>query len=178
MMNITVADALVEKDKLLRSLAREIAMDISPLEDILRIYAVPTHAWNVIKDHPRFQHYLQTEERSWNVQRNAHERIRTKAETMIEQSLEPLFGAMFDKDVPLNQRNEVLKSLMKLAGIGEERKAEQGEGFKLTINIGSQSTTVSAMPTPRVIEHEPDEGDGAEPELAALGLLDYLGDPE
>ena len=175
-MNTRISEANEAKDKLLRSLTHEIAMDISTLEEILRIYSVSTDQWNVLQKHPRFQHYLQTEERNWNTQKNAQERIRAKAETMIEQSLEPLYAAMFDKDVPLNQRNEVLKSLMRLAGIGETRQNGPEEGFKLTINIGDQSRSISTV-TPRVIEDV--YGDGAEPdELSELGILDYLGDPE
>lgn len=145
-------------DITLVKLAREIAMDIAPLDTILKQYAITMDAWAILQSNTRFQKYLLSEVEAWNTALNTHERVKLKAAAMLEEWLPELNNRLHDGDEALPAKIEGGKMLTRIAGMGENSVGGSGGGerFTVTINLGadSQLTFDKTLPQ-RVIEHEP-----------------------
>jgi hypothetical protein len=122
-------------------LAREIAMDIHPLEKILEAQKVSTDQWDWIRQNPRFQLLLSSCTEAWNSATNAAERVRVKSLFFIEEALPEFFARVHDKRENLSAKTEVLKAVSKLAGLGQSEGAGVGaDRFSVTINLGGNKT--------------------------------------
>lgn len=140
----------------LLKLAREIAMDIRPIEEILKIHEVSDEDWGRIQNNANFQTLLRTEVEAWNAATNAAERVRLKSLYFVEESLPEFFARAHDRREPLNSKVEVLKTVAKLGGVGGTAETGvQGEKLMVTINLGSDQTLkIEKDVTSKVIDHE------------------------
>lgn len=140
-------------------LAREIAMDIHPIETILKQYSITSERWEELQRLPRFIALLESEVGAWNTALNTHERVKLKSAAMMEEWLPELNNRLHDRHEALPAKIEAGKLLTKMAGIGERGPAEGGGGerFTVTINLGAGSTpiTIARDVTPPTIEHDP-----------------------
>lgn len=137
-----MADILLLEDKL-PILARELAMGIYEVEDILRRYGVSWDEWEKISALPRFQKLMEQITVEWGSTMNTRERIRFKSLAGLEDGLPDLFRAAKDSRETLASRVEAFKLARVLGGIGEKDPNEIApEKFTLTINVGDTSTTV------------------------------------
>ena len=152
-----MTDHLLLEDKL-PVLARELAMGIYEVEDILRRYGVGWDEWERIAALPRFQRLLETTTVEWGSTLNTKERIKVKALAGVEDGLPALFQAAKDGRETLASRVEAYKLARILAGIdGREATDIAPEKFTLTINIGDTSTeiggpVIDVTPPPKVSE--------------------------
>ncbi|WP_454627766.1 hypothetical protein [Bradyrhizobium cenepequi] len=147
-------------DALLVKLAREIAMDIQPLETILKQYSLDANRWEKLKENGKFQALLFSETEAWNSAQNTHDRVKLKSAAMLEEFLPELNNRLHDGDEALPAKIEGLKVLTKIAGIGERAEgAAGGERFTVTINLGEDSKliTIDKMVASKTIEHDPAE---------------------
>jgi hypothetical protein len=170
-------------DSLMITVARNIAQDIYPLEDILKNLSITPSDFAKWKDNPRFHAYIREEKAAWADAHNAAVRTKLKAGVVLERFMEKIDSDLFKDVIPLNQRIEGAKLLAKITGLGEPKNAAVagGGGFQLHINIGSgegQNVTINAS---KVIDHtQEDEGPDIFPmEDDAYDLLaspDTLGD--
>ena len=136
-------------------LARELAMGIYEVEDILTRYGIGWEEFERIRGMGRFQKLLETTTVEWGSTLNTKERIKVKALAGVEDGLASLFMSAKDTRETLASRVEAYKLARVLAGIGErETGAEAPEKFTLTINIGDESVKVGGPATSddRVIE--------------------------
>jgi len=142
-------------------LAREVAMDILPLTDVLKLHQISSEDWATIQENPRFKQMFEQMVREWNSAASTRERVRIKAATGLESQLEGLIAALSDESIPYTQRIEGGKFL---ARIGEIDAATLHEGaggapFAININIGAGVPAVSAITgvrdTPVTIEAHP-----------------------
>lgn len=160
MTNVTVKSSY-STDLIVR-LAREIAMDIRELDEILKHYSISAKAWDKIQRSPRFKAVLEQEVTEWNTALNTQERVKVKAGAMLEEWLPELNARLHDKEELLSAKNEAGKLLARLADLGLSKTdvAGAGEKFSVTINLGSDSQLKfeKTAPTVKVIEHEPSEG--------------------
>lgn len=156
---------LFESDLVMVRIARELAMELLPLNEILRRMSISDEQFRDISANPRFQQMLATEVANWHSATNTHERVKLKAAAMMEEALPEFFERMLDTKESLPAKVETAKMVTKLAGMGNERQAgEAREHFSLTINIGDGvQRTLNVSTPPKVIEH--DEDDYEEPEL-------------
>ena len=137
-----MADLVLLEDKL-PILAREIAMGIYEVEDILGRYGVGWDEFERINTLPRFQRLLETTTVEWGSTLNTRERIKVKALAGLEDGLPELFRAAKDSRETLASRVEAFKLARVLGGIGERDPNEIApEKFTLTINVGDTSTVV------------------------------------
>lgn len=139
-------------------LAREVAMDIQPLEVILKNCAVPAAEWELISTAPRFQQLLAQAIQEWNSATNTADRVKVKALAFVEESLPEFFSRIHSDREPLSSKVSVLTTVAKIAGVGQqEQTTTPGEKVTITINMGSDTLTVEKELPPRVttIEHEP-----------------------
>jgi hypothetical protein len=138
-------------------LAREIAMDIIPLEQILSTHGVQKDDWEVISSTNSFQNILRSEVESWQSARNTSERVRLKSLAFVEESLPEFFARAHDPREALNAKNDILKTVAGFAGIKANSydTSAVGEKFSVTINLGADKTLkIEKDVTSKVIEHE------------------------
>jgi hypothetical protein len=140
-------------------LAREIAMDIFPPEEIVALHRLTPEEWERIQRNPRFQQMVADMAAEWNSAANTRERVRIKAATGLESVLETYIREIQDVTVPLNQRVEAGKFL---ARVGELDNAQQilgsggGSGFHITLNIGNEIRRLDAPIIEGVIPDDED----------------------
>ena len=135
-------DNLLLEDKL-PVLARELAMGIYEVEDILARYGIGWDEFERIQGMGRFQRLLETTTVEWGSTLNTRERIKVKALAGVEDGLAGLFMSAKDTRETLASRVEAYKLARVLAGIGEKDPNEiPQEKFTLTINIGDEKTVV------------------------------------
>lgn len=128
-------------DALMLKVARNVAQDIYPIEEILKTCGVTGNQYAFFLAHPRFQGYLISEREAWLSAGNIESRTKLKAGIVLETYMDGAYHEMTDIKTPLNQRVELGKMLAKIAGFGEprsfiDRGAGAGPGFVLQINIG------------------------------------------
>jgi hypothetical protein len=140
-------------------LAREIAMDIQPIETILKHYAISDEQWSKLQRSTRFISLLSSEVESWQTALNTHERVKLKSAAMLEEWLPELYRRMHNNDEAMPAVVEAGKMLSKLAGLGGEKDIGAGIGERFVINISMgpkvEPVTFAKDVTPQVtIDHE------------------------
>ncbi len=143
---------LFKDEAKLVALARELAIDILPLETICSNLHIGPNELEVILKNPRFQAILSEQSMLWNSAMNTAERVKAKALASLEHWLIELHERLHDPKETLTAKIEGGKLLAKLAGAGiDKAEVSMGERFALTINIGgAQAREINV--TPKVIE--------------------------
>jgi hypothetical protein len=148
-------------------LAREIAMDIQPLEIILKQYAISDETWTQLQSNTKFQMLLGTEVEAWQTALNTHERVKMKSAAMLEEWLPDLNMRMHDHEEALPAVIEAGKMLARIAGLGmpgDVTAGNVGERFVINISMGPQAEPVSFakdITSQVTIEHEPSRAGSA-----------------
>lgn len=144
-------------DVTLVRIARELAMDIHPVEEILKTHGIDSKQWENIQEMPRFRALLETEMAQWNGALNTHERVKIKAAAMIEDWLPEAYERLHDKAETLPAKTELGKLVRDLAGFSKGGLNVEGGGekFSVTINLGADSQLKFEKDvTPKVIDGE------------------------
>src|SRR4029077_14861074 len=136
------------------ALAREIAMDILPLKDILELHKLSDEEWARISVNRPFQEHVARLAQEWNSASNTRERVRIKAATGLESELETYVRDISDPTIPLAQRVEAGKFLARLGELDGGREGAVGQAFQINIQIGETVKHVDVLSTTagRVIE--------------------------
>lgn len=137
------------------SLAREIARDMNPIKTIIESRQIDANEWERIQANPHFQRVLSAEVEAWQSANNVGERVRLKALHFVEEALPEFFQRAHDPRETLNAKTEVLKTITRLAGIGNSvgETGAMGEKFSVTINLGADQTLkIEKTVTPQVID--------------------------
>jgi|SRR5262245_23734606 len=135
------------------TLAREIAQDIFPVADVIRLHNLSDDDWDRISKHPRFVSILNDMQREWNSAENTAQRIKVKAQAGLESQIEVLIADCGDVTIPLSQRTEAYRMLARLGDLDGQGKSTPGERFVIQLNIGSVHKEVEVKPEPKTIEH-------------------------
>jgi len=158
MAQVSVPDPTISEHILIK-LAREIAMDIQPIDNILRDNGVDGDQWENIQSNTRFRMLLETETSAWGSALNTQERLRLKSAAALEEWLPELFTRMNDRNENLNAKVEAGKLISRWAGVGGTgtQTVEGGEKFSVTINLGADNQIKIEKEVPyKVIDHEED----------------------
>jgi uncharacterized protein (DUF1786 family) len=119
-------------------LAREIASDMRDVAEILALYDVTEPQWEALQRSSRFQSLLQSAIEEWQSVTNTPERVKMKSLAFVEEALPEFFARVHDGKETLSAKNEVLKTISRLAGIGGPVEgAISGERMVITINLGA-----------------------------------------
>lgn len=155
-MAVTTGLTSSNSDVMMLKLAREIAMDIQSLEDILKHHEVTDGQWGEIQQNPRFKEYLRGAVEEWQSATNTAERVKLKSMAFVEEALPEFFARAHDPKEPLAAKTEVLKTIAKFAGVGGSVEgALAGEKMIVTINLGAdQQLRIERDVTPQVIDGE------------------------
>jgi hypothetical protein len=127
-------------DQKLLVIARELAMDIFNIEQILSFTNTTPEVFSAVKENPRFNAYLKSEMEAWSSALNTHERVKIKAAAQMEYALPELNARLHDADEPLMAKVKVAELISKLAGMGNADTrvlGDTGERFTVTINLGA-----------------------------------------
>jgi hypothetical protein len=144
-------------DLMFVQLAREIAMDIQPIDVILKTHEISDARWDEIKANYRFQKYLETSLIEWNSALNTGERVRLKALSLVEEALPEMYSRMHDPKEMLPAKVRALEVIGKIGGVGINNLGEKGGGgekFSVTINLGSDKEITINAPVPQAITAE------------------------
>ena len=142
-------------------LAREIASDMREIPDILALYGITSEQWDALQNSPRFRRLLQTSMEEWQSVANTAERVKVKSLAFVEEVLPEFYGRVHDPKETLSAKNEVLKTISRLAGIGGAVEgAITGERMVITINLGADNQLSFVKTSSPVIEGEFQEIEG------------------
>lgn len=161
-MNATLSPETQENlDTIMRLVARNVAMGIHDLNEILEVCGVDPRDFTRWQGNPRFQMYLRAEQEAWNNASNVGERAKLKAGILIEEWLPEAYGELRDRKTPLNQRTLLFQAITKVAGMGEPKTlgvgvTDGGGGFTLQINIGQHAHIQYSNENLKVIDAEPE----------------------
>lgn len=152
MTGLITIDGNVTELKLLQ-IAREIAMDIRPIDEILKLHDVDQMQWEALQTNPRFRAYIESEAAAWHGTLNTHERVKLKAAAMLEEWLPELNTRMHDRAESLNAKIEAGKLARDLAGFAKGGVGVEGAGekFSVTINLGQDAKLTFEKQLPPVI---------------------------
>lgn len=125
-------------DLTLLKLAREIAMDISPIEKILETHTINAESWDEIQASSTFRGYLRNALEEWQSATNTAERVRLKSLAFVEEALPEFFARAHDAGEALQHKIKTLEVVARFAGIGGQvDSAVSAEKFSVTINLGA-----------------------------------------
>lgn len=156
-MDLNLATKGVFTEDRLVILARELAMNIHEIPDILKRLNITDSQWENIQRDKRFQGYLEDAVITWQSALNGPERIKVKALAAVEDWLATAYGILHEDKHSLRDKTELAKLMSRLAGVGEKTPSELpvGEKISITINMGDQSVHAEKLaPLPQIIDHE------------------------
>jgi hypothetical protein len=152
----------VGDDAFLVSLAREVAINIKPLDDVLKVYGLSFAQWESLRDAPRFTTLVEQHLLEWEAAKNTHERTKIKAAVMIEGWLPEAWARLHDQTENLNAKTELAKLVTRIAGMGLDRVVDAGAGgekITVTINLGAGGDQLKFEQNfvPKVIDAAPND---------------------
>jgi uncharacterized protein YuzB (UPF0349 family) len=119
-------------------LAREIAMDIRTIDQILDVLELDHATYEGICAMPQFQRYLRVALEEWNSALNTAERVKIKSLSFVEESLPEFYARAHDPKEGLAPKVELLKTIARFAGVGGQvTSGTAPERMVVTINLGS-----------------------------------------
>lgn len=133
-------------EKKMHMLAQELAYDIFPLERILESLEISPDDYKTIAESETFKRMLSEKLEVWASATNTKERTKLKVASMVELSLEDMYGFMLSEKTGDTARVELFKTLLRSAGLlGEQAQAGTGEKISISINMGAAApVTVEA----------------------------------
>ena len=151
----------VYDDMKLVKLAREIAMGIKDLPDVLFDNGLIQADFEQIQRLPHFNKMLAAEIAAWGSAVNTQERVKLKAGAMIEEYLPELYARLNDRDEPMMGKIKAMELVSKLAGFGATDipvAGSPGDRVQVIINLGADHRLEYQKTLPhKVIEHAPSE---------------------
>src|SRR5215467_15903401 len=108
-------------DAQISMLAREVARDIRPLDQILKLFNLSAQDFEYLIEVPFFQTRLREETLLWNATDapSIAERIKAKAGTLVEDCLLEVYALIHDPNQPMSAKVEALKWAARMAGVSD-----------------------------------------------------------
>jgi hypothetical protein len=136
--------------------AREIAMEIYPLDTILENHKLSHEDFEYVKRLPRFNELLQDAIITWHSALNTHERVKVKAAALMEEWLPELNTRMHDREEPLMSKVKAAELGARLANMGMRDVSVDDSShsrFSVVINLGADKQIKIDKEVPKQIEH-------------------------
>jgi hypothetical protein len=138
----------------LAELAREVAMNIREVDDIIAVYKLTREQYDWLAAHHEFyKHALHVSTVEWTSALTTPERVRLESAAILEDALPRLGARMVNQAEGLPGVVEAAKLFAKLAGFGEKEAGERAPGEKFQINInlgGDDKLTYQSKETPTI----------------------------
>lgn len=148
------------------SLAREIAQDIFPLEDILIRHGFEhgtnDPAWADLQARPEWAKTLQQQILEWNAADSTKKRIMLKSQAALEAALPSVFSLSVDPNEKALDRLKAVELLGKFGSVGADKESTGGGGgFSLKINLSTGQQVKVIDENGNAVGAQPDAGSGA-----------------
>ncbi len=143
-LQIPDAEASVTLAHLNAHIAEELALGLSDAAAIRVRYGITDEQWDHLRKNPAFRGMLEEAIRRFRGDQNAGERIKIKADIVLEDAI-PAYDQMIHSDkTPASERINAGKLLAQLAGrTNKEGVAPAaGGGFTLNINLANKEKLV------------------------------------
>jgi hypothetical protein len=136
-------------ERTLMAIARELAMDLNPLDLILNAHGINPEAFENHRNTPRFQAMLAEQIRLWEAADNVEARVKMKFLTSTEMAIPQMYASLHDTREPLSARVELFKTFQKGAGLLDRAAENMADKVTITINLGAerQPVTIEAQVT-------------------------------
>lgn len=156
----TIPAGVYAEAKLVK-LARQVAMGIKSLPDVLFDNDLTLREWGEIQKLPAFCRILEAEIKAWEGAGNTRERVSVKAASMLEEFLPEMYARLNDRQEPLIAKMKAVELVSKLAGFGDRDispAGSPGDKVQVIINLGADTKTEYVKVLPRkVIENPPQQ---------------------
>jgi hypothetical protein len=134
---LVVIDPQSASRDLMNRLARDVAFQIEKLETVLERMGISEQSYARLVNNPYYMRVLAAYQEEWNASANTPNRLKIQAAYLAESALPHLWARAIDRNEPFSAANEAVKTLLKVAGIGEGQQVQAiGEKFQININIG------------------------------------------
>lgn len=156
-------------DQALSHLALQVAMDIAPIEELTRQVGITPEFYDKhVKENPFFKKVLEQYTIEWNSVQKTPDRVKWKAQALIELGLSTLGTRMLDTDEALPAVTEAAKLVSRLAGVDSDKGGTSpGEKFTITINLGPDNTVTCEKEVEGPEVRALPQGAGAQPSVPA-----------
>lgn len=153
-------DTALPIDALKASIVTELAAGLSDAEGVRERYGISEAQWSILRKAPIFRQMLKEAIERLAGDMNAANRIKLKADVMLEDNLKVLDEIANDKDAQSMARIKAIEVSAQLAGKGpSQTKDKEGDGrgtFSLNIVIGDREVKIESDAKP-ALEHSTDE---------------------
>lgn len=147
-------------------LVRDLAMNLYDEPAILAKHGLSAVEFDVLKKNKFFQNAFEQEVIAWNSPQSTTRRLALEAAMAVENALPVVAARLHNTNEPLADVVGLIKVLSELAGaIGPKANVQSGPAasqFKITINLGGETTTRDATPT-ITIDHQETTNDTRTP---------------
>lgn len=124
-------------------LAVELAVQISPMPDILKRHGLSSSDLRTKLRDPTFRHMVKEARRVWNSDLSVKERIRLKSQVLVEDSLLSLYELFHDHTQAAPARLDAFKQMARVATVDAPDKEQRiGERISISINLGEDRPPV------------------------------------
>jgi hypothetical protein len=121
-------------------LAREIAIGLRELPEILEAYKISAETYEKLKAHEFFQKLVDLSRIEWHAAANTQNRLALEAAATAEAIMPAVYARAIDPKEPLNHVVDYLKWLADVGGLKHDaNKGTPGERFQITINLGADT---------------------------------------
>lgn len=161
----------------LGALARDIAMDLQSLDDILQTHGLTRSQYEFLEnDNKYFKNLVEQQSREWQSIGSTQDRLRAQAAAALEVNLPAIAGRMGKATEDLSDAVEAAKLFAKIAGVDATPAGARsgGEGFTITLDLGADTRLTIGSQAPaaqdlhtvvgREIQADP-QGPAGQPEL-------------
>lgn len=134
----------------LASLARDVAMNMLPLDEICMRHGITEEEYNkYVSTWPFYKHALEAATIEWTNPMNTQKRLQAQSAMLLEAAL-PNLGARMIKDGEQSRDiTEIAKLFAKIAGVdGDKSKVPTGERVSIVINLGDEKITFDKAAAP------------------------------
>ena len=137
----------------------DLAAGLSDAATVRRRYGISEAQWDLLKRNPHFRSILKEAIQRLSGDTNAGNRIKHKADVLLEDNLPNLDEIANDRDVQPMARIKAIETMAELAGrksLGQKQEGGGAGAFNLQIVIGDKEVNIKSD-SPPPLEHNPDE---------------------
>lgn len=153
------------------ALAADLAANLYEPETVFTNHGMSLAAGQELLAQPWFKAMVEQARRDWDALDNVKDRIRTKAQIALEDSIPTVYGIIADKNTPGAARVAAFKELKEVAGMGA-KELEGGQAFipiqifldgrdrpaTITITPGNPGGVPMGVPDDGLLDEEVEEG--------------------
>jgi len=149
---------LLKDDVSMSRFAMEVARDMLPFDQICACHGITQEEFQTsIVNSLQFQKYYSEYKTLWEAPTQTDQRVAIKAAAIVEDFLPKADELLHDDTQGLQTRNDLLKTLVKLAGLGTEKpNGDFGGG-----GPSAGTRVIINLPHARVVVNAPKAGDNA-----------------